>query len=203
MPVCVPTRECLVFHCVTCTSISRGLESRPLTNVPTVSNSSFCLNGLSSRHGVETLCSCSTFVFCRFAIFPRLSCPTMSFDQAIAFACVFSQPSNFSVAATKICYSNIFLYSSNPTFVRFTFALSASQIHMIKKRCRFSQITTCFIHFIHTGSRFCFFPANVMSSTYVETKRPCWTMHKISIPSSVLVFHPCPVEHFSNDVSLQ
>ena len=35
------TKEYLVFHCVTCTSISRGFESRPLINALTVCNSSF------------------------------------------------------------------------------------------------------------------------------------------------------------------
>ena len=50
----------------TCTSISGGFESRPLTNAPTVPILPFS-NWLSSRHGVETLRSCSTFVICRFA----------------------------------------------------------------------------------------------------------------------------------------
>ena len=46
----------------------------------------------------------------------------------------------FSVALAEIRDTNIFLDSSTILFVQFAFMLSASQVHVVKKRCRFSEI---------------------------------------------------------------
>ena len=72
--------------------------------------------------------------------------------------------------AVRQCVVCALCFFVNPTFVRFTFTLSASQVHMMKKRCRFSQITTCFIQFFRMGSRFCFFATNFISSKNTERK---------------------------------
>ena len=55
----------------------------------------------------------------------------------------------------SVIVSNIFAY--------FTF-FCTSQVFMIKERCWLSQINSLFCTF-HIGSTFCFFPANLMSST--------------------------------------
>ena len=52
---------------------------------------------------------------------------------------------------------------------------------MIKERCWFSQITSLLSTF-HIGSMFCFFPANLMSSTYTDENNPFQGV-RISIPS--------------------
>ena len=46
---------------------------------------------------------------------------------------------------------------------------------MIKERCWFSQINFFIEYFLfHIGSTFCFFPANLMSSTYTDKNNPFW-----------------------------
>ena len=68
--------------------------------------------------------------------------------------------------------SNIYSVLLNPTFVKFTFASSASQEHM-----RFSQITTCVINFFRKGSRCCFFPGNFISHKVFWEKKTLLTMN--------------------------
>ena len=66
--------------------------------------------------------------------------PSMSQNNATVFAWRFSHPGSFSVAAAEIRDSNISLYSFFTDFVHFTFTLSTSQIHMVKKWCWFAKI---------------------------------------------------------------
>ena len=56
-------------------------------------------------------------------------------------------------------------------FAYFALSLSASQVYVIQERCWFSQIYSLLSTF-HIGSRFCFFPANFMSSTYTDKNNP-------------------------------
>ena len=62
VPVCLLTRECQVYQSVPNTSMSRQSASK-LWKFPTVSSSSFFLNWWSSKHGLQSLLSCSTFLF--------------------------------------------------------------------------------------------------------------------------------------------
>ena len=64
----------------------------------------------------------------------------------------------------SIIVHNIFAY--------FALSLSAAQVSMIQERCWFSQIDFFVEYFPHIGSRFCFFPANLMSSTYTDKNNP-------------------------------
>ena len=54
----------------------------------------------------------------------------------------------------------------------FTLSLSAAQVFMIKERCWFSPYQLLYWVLSHIGSRFCFFPANFMSSTYTDENNP-------------------------------
>ena len=68
----------------------------------------------------------------------------------------------------------------NNIFAYFTLSLSTSQIYMIKERCWFSQIN--FFEYFPHRSIFCFFPANLMSSTYTDKNNPFHGV-RISIPN--------------------
>ena len=63
-----------------------------------------------------------------------------------SFRLRFWQPGNFSVAAADSWFEHFSLFM-NHTFVRFTFTISASQVHVVKKRCWFSQVNQ-FHHFL-------------------------------------------------------
>ena len=142
MPVCVPTKECLVFHCVTCTSISRGFESKPLTNAPTVCNSSF-FELIVVKTWCRDLIQLLNRFDCQFTTSFHISShdvPCHKTKRSFSHA-TFHNQANFSVALADV--DPRFEHLSvlvNHTFVRFSCALSALQEHMIKQRCRFSQI---------------------------------------------------------------
>ena len=111
-------------------------------NSPTVSNS-FFLKLWSSEQVVETVFTCSVFLFASHNTSPRtfsrvLPCrrTTRLFLREVFPTLV----TNFSVAVTEFRDSNSSLCWSTNSFVRFTFTLSASQIHMVEKWCWFVKI---------------------------------------------------------------
>ena len=59
----------------------------------------------------------------------------------------------------------------NNIFASFTLSLSAPQVHMSVNDVGSPKSTSLFSPF-HIGSRFCFFPANLMSSTHTDKNNP-------------------------------
>ena len=94
------------------------------------------------------------------------ACPVMSWDHAITSALVLPESRNFSVAPLEIRHSNIISVVVDETVVRFTLALSATQVHLIKKRRRLLQMNM--FYFLNVDSKSCFLPAILISSTYSD-----------------------------------
>ena len=141
---------------------------------PTAPSSSF-FKLWSSKHGVETFYSYSTFWFassqCLAMYF--FAWPSMSFDHATVFACGFF-PGIFQLL--QIRDSKIFLNSS----IIVLFGLHSRWVHPKSTWSRNdvgSPRSTNFIIFFHMGFRFCFLPAIFLSSTFSEKNKPCfrWT----------------------------
>ena len=68
---------------------------------------------------------------------------------------------------SSTCWNSWFKHGSVMViniFAHVTLSLSAAQVYMIKERCWFSQSTSLLSTF-HIGLMFCFFPANLLSST--------------------------------------
>ena len=114
------------------------------------------------------------YFVCQFAIsfhtFLRMSFHVVTPRSNVCI--IFSDSSNFSVGPAEIRDSNIFLYSSNkPSFglhscwVHPNYTWSINDVRSSK--------STCFIKFFHMGSRFGFFPANLMASTCNDRTGPC------------------------------
>ena len=74
-----------------------------------------------------------------------------------------SHRGNYGFKHGSIIVNNIFAY--------FTLSLITAQVHMIEKRCWFSKSTSLLSTF-HIGLMFCFFPTNLMSSTYTDKNNP-------------------------------
>ena len=68
----------------------------------------------------------------------------------------------------------------NNIFACFTLSMRTSQVYMIKDVG--SPKSTSLLSTFHTGSMFCFFPANLMSSTYTD-KNSLFHGARISIPN--------------------
>ena len=128
--VCSLTKKCQVYLFVPNTSISRQFASILLIILQLIQAPAPWLDDHPSKD--LKLCT-SALAFCvpihnvSTHFWAR---PSMSQNHATAFAWRFSHPSD----------SNISLYSFFSDFVHFTFTLSTSQIHMVKKWCWFAKI---------------------------------------------------------------
>ena len=143
----------------------RTISEHTLDNSPTISSSSF-LNWWSSRHGVETLYSCSFSLSVRQFAISFHAFLRMTLDPATPFACEFSQPSIFSVAPAEIRDSKMF-----------AFTLSASHVYTVQKWCKFSQINQLHQFIPRVVEVLFFLPAIFMKSTFTDENK--WTLHSM------------------------
>ena len=95
----------------------------------------------SPRHGVQTLHSCWIFFFARsqYRSTHFFAWPSMSQDHAIGYACDFPNRVNFTCSGRDSWIEHFSVFINN-SFVRFALTLSASQVHVVKKSCRSSQV---------------------------------------------------------------
>ena len=140
MPVCVHgTQECQVYQCVPSTGISRRFESRLWALLPPCPILlPFRTDGPQDMVWRHYTIARLLFANSQYRSTHFFACPSMSLDHEVTFAPFFSDSSNFSVVPAKIRDSNISSVFVSHSCVGFTFALSASQVHVIKKRCGLS-----------------------------------------------------------------
>ena len=125
--------------------------------------------------------------------------PSISRDHVEMFASCLPEKGSFSFAPAEILDSNIFLKLS-------TTSLLVSHSRWVQPKSTWSRNdvgspkSTSFVSIFHIGSRFCFFPANYMSSTYTDKNNPFprWTKRH----SQFGIFsQPCFNRIFSNCLS--
>ena len=83
---------------------------------------------------------CSVFLLAAF-LCVSFPCRRTTRDLCAHF---FPESGNFSAAIAEVRDSNIFSAVVHETFVRLTLTLSASQVHLVKKRGMFLRINDCF-----------------------------------------------------------
>ena len=82
----------------------------------------------------------------------------------------FSEHGSFSVAPAEIQETNIVRRLSTISLL-ISLSLNSSRVYMIKERCWFSPIDF-FVEYFPHRINVCFFPANLMSSTYTDKNNP-------------------------------
>ena len=102
-------------------------------------------------HGVDTLCRIvESSCLLTHNIAPQISSHDLPYHKTMKRYEKFSEYGSFSVPPAEFVIQTL--------------------SYMIKERCRFSQIDL--LSSFHIGSMFCFFPANLMSSTSTEKNNP-------------------------------
>ena len=142
-------------------------------NSPTISSSSFFFkNWWSAGHGVETLYSCSTFLFANSQYLPT-HLFSMLKKQATLFAWDFTQPNNFGVAPAErdSSFEHLFAFL-NKTFVIYIHEKNIPKILSQENDVR-SPGSTNFNNFFHIGLEIC--PSRHSDVHHAHRKnRPCF-----------------------------
>ena len=131
-------------------------------------------------HGVDTLWSCCVVLFANSQIVPHISLHDPPYHKTM------KKYEDFEEMAISLlpCGNSRFEHGSvivHNIFAYLALSLSAAQVYMIQERCWFSQIDFFVEQFPHR-IKFCFFPANFMSSTYTEKNNPFFTMNEETFP---------------------
>ena len=135
------TKGCRVYQLRPSTRHFQTICEHTFDGSPTDSNSSF-LKWWSSKQGAETLYNCSVFLFTSsqnlsthmFRVSFHVVWPRDSLVRG------FLTPRQFFSCSSRNSWFEHFSVLLDYIFVRFTFTLSASQIHVVKKCSLFDKI---------------------------------------------------------------
>ena len=133
------------------------------------------------RHGVETL---NNWFF---------ACPSISEDQAAVCPCEFSQL--YSCSGRDSWFEHLLVFLNN-VLVRFAFTLSTSQIHVVKKRCRLSEINQLHQLLPH-GTQILLSSSHLLWHPRIPIRIDLPFDARTSISNSVLLHIQVPTEFFT------
>ena len=137
-----------------------------------------CLNGWSSEQRLETLWSCSTFLFANSQYLSThfWACPPCRKSTLLFFREAFPTPIIFQLLQQKYVIRTFFCILPHISFIRFALTVSTSQIYVVNKWCWFLKINILHQVLPHKTHI-------LLLSSHWESKNP--TVHPNSMPATI------------------